>query len=64
MALNSEMLIQAGGEGGGPKIFENGSITETSKSQNGSITETKICQKKPFSRNFRGAIGAATDCEL
>ena len=51
-------------EGGRPKILENGSITETLKSQNGSITETQICPKRPFSRNFRGAFGAATDFEL
>ena len=40
----SEITIQ----GGWPKIFENGSITETPKSQKGSIAETKISPKKAF----------------
>ena len=56
----SEKVIR----GRGPKIFENSSVTGTSKSQNGSITETKICPKRPFSQNFRGVFGAATDFEL
>ena len=46
------------------KVFENTSITGTSRSQNGSIKVTKICLKGPFSRNFHGNFGAATDLSL
>ena len=46
------------------KIFENGRITRTSKSQNGTITRDQICPKRSFSQNFSDAFGAATDFRL
>ena len=37
---------------GGPKIFENDSITGTSKSENGNIIETQICAKMSYMVKF------------
>ena len=38
------------------QIYDNGSITGTSKAQNGNITQTQIWPKSPFSQYFRRAI--------
>ena len=51
-------------EEGGIKIFGNGRITRTSKSQNGRITSGQIISTMPCSQNFRGVFLASPNFEL